>query len=513
MSIRSDDLMSGAIHHLSKSAIAAFQQCARRLWLQVHLPEAAAASDGSAQLRLTAGTQVGAIARTLIPNGTLVDTGPNMQAAIAKTAELIAKADQPIFEATLAYDDVLVQIDILMPVTTGSETAWRLIEVKSSTAPKPHHVADLATQVWVAEQGGLKIASASVRHLDRNFILGRVGHYEGLFSDAQLYDDAATAAVNLSTTIAEAHCVLASDEPANPTGAHCSSPYECEFGGHCKQSEPEPPLWPIAQLPNTGSRLAAQWGEQDIYDLRELPVEAELSPMHDRIKQAVISGQPYLDTKAFADAISQWPYPRTWLDFEAIAFAVPRWVGTKPWQAIPFQFSAHVEQSDGSIEHLEALDLTGDDPRDFIADALAKLPDHGAVIAWSKSYESARLRELAQALPRHSKKLLSLADRLVDPMPIAKAHYYHPDQRGSFSIKYVLPTVAPELDYASLHVADGMAAQAAYLEAIEPSCTPHRRDEIDAALREYCGQDTWAMVVICDRLSGRPIFREPPTSG
>ncbi len=502
MSIRSDDFMSGANYRLSKSAIAAFDQCPRRLWLQVHLPEAAATSDGSAQLRLTAGTQVGAIARTLIPNGTLVDTGLNMQAAIAKTAELIAKAEQPIFEATLIYDDVLVQIDILMPVTTGSETAWRLIEVKSSTAPKPHHVADLATQVWVAEQCGLKIASASVRHLDRNFILDRIGHYDGLFSDAQLYDDAATAAVKLITTIAEARSVLASDEPANPTGAHCSSPYDCEFSDHCKQSEPEPPLWPIAQLPNTGSRLATKWGEQEIYDLRELTAEAELSPLHERIRKAVSTGIPYLDTEAFAEAVSQWPYPRTWLDFEAIAFAVPRWVGTKPWQAIPFQFSAHVEQRKGSIEHVEALDLTGDDPREFIADTLANLPDHGAVIAWSKSYESARLRELADALPHHSAMLLSLADRLVDPMLVAKAHYYHPDQRGSFSIKYVLPTVAPELDYSSLHVADGMAAQAAYLEAIEPGCTPQRRYEIDAALREYCGQDTWAMVVICDRLSG-----------
>ena len=502
MSIRSDDFMSGANHRLSKSAIAAFDQCLRRLWLQVHLPHAAAASDGSAQLRLTAGKQVGAIARTLIPEGALVDTGLNMQEAVAKTAELIAKADQPIFEATLIYDDVLVQIDILMPVTMGSETAWRLIEVKSSTAPKPHHVADLATQIWVAEQCGLKIASASVRHLNRNFILDRAGHYDGLFSDAELYDDAARAAANLSMTIAEARCVLAGDEPELPTGAHCSSPYVCEFGDHCKQSEPEPPLWPIAQLPNTGSRLAAKWGEQEIYDLRELPAKAELSPLHERIRQTVSTGIPYLDTEAFAEAVLQWPYPRTWLDFEAIAFAVPRWVGTKPWQAIPFQFSAHVEQSDGSIEHVEALDLFGDDPREAIADALANLPARGAVIAWSKSYESARLRELADALPHHSAMLLSLADRLVDPMPVAKAHYYHPSQRGSFSIKYVLPTVAPELDYSSLHVADGMAAQAAYLEAIDPGCMPQRWHEIDAALREYCGQDTWAMVVICNRLSG-----------
>ena len=103
MSSIPDDFINSATHRLSKSAIAAFDQCPRRLWLQVHLPDAAATSDGSAQLRLTAGTQVGAAARVLIAEGALVNTGPNMQAAIAKTAELSAKADQPIFEATLIY--------------------------------------------------------------------------------------------------------------------------------------------------------------------------------------------------------------------------------------------------------------------------------------------------------------------------------------------------------------------------------------------------------------------------
>ena len=138
----------------------------------------------------------------------------------------------------------------------------------------------------------------------------------------------------------------------------------------------------------------------------------------------------------------------------------------------------------------------------MIAEALSKLPGEGAVIAWNKSYEATVLRALAQVVPIHKAVLLSLAERLVDPMPLAKAHYYHPDQRGSFSIKYVLPTIAPELDYQDLEVSDGMVAQAAYLEAIADGCTDLRRAEIDTALRQYCGQDTWAMVVICDRLSG-----------
>lgn len=491
-----------AVFGLSKSRIAAFEQCARRLWLQVHLPEAAAAGQDDAKQRLTAGNEVGTVARSLVTNGTLVEADPDMQAAIEHTAKLVAAADRPIFEATLEHDGVLVRIDILLPIKIDGQQAWQLVEVKSSTSCKLYHVSDIATQLWVAERCGLKIANASVRLLNSGFVLSREGEYNNLFSDAELYDGAKEIAVGRQALVDEARMILGGEQPVRSTGAHCSSPFDCEFVAHCKEMEPEPPQWPITELPNTGKKLAAAWAERRVYDLRELPEDAPLNALHERIRCAVKSGQPYADNTAFADAVSQWAYPRTWLDFETISFAVPRWLGTQPWQAIPFQFSAHVETSDGSINHVEALDLSGNDPRPMIAEALSKLPGEGAVIAWNKSYEAMVLRALAKAVPQYIAALVSLADRLVDPMPLAKAHYYHPDQRGSFSIKYVLPTIAPELDYQSLEVSDGMVAQAAYLEAIAPDCTEKRRTEIDTALRQYCGQDTWAMIVICDRLSG-----------
>ena len=487
---------------LSKSRMAAFEQCRRRLWLQEHLPEVAATRQDSAKERLKSGTEVGAAARTLVPNGALVEADPNMQAALDLTAELIALADRPIFEATLEHDGVLVRIDILNPVSVDGEQAWELIEVKDSASCKLYHISDVATQLWVAEHSGLKIASASVRHLNNGFVLKDQGNYAHLFKDAELYDDAKAIALDRDNVVQDARTVLGGDQPALSTGAHCSTPSDCEFVAYCKGLEPEPPEWPIAELPNTGKRLAGAWAEQQVFDLRNLPDDAPLNALHERIRRSVVSGQPYADSTAFADAISKWAYPRTWLDFETISFAIPRWIGTRPWQAIPFQFSAHVEASAGSIDHIEALDLTGNDPRRMIAEALATLPSEGAVIAWNKSYEATVLRALAQAVPLHKAALLSLAERLVDPMPLAKAHYYHPDQRGSFSIKYVLPSIAPELDYQALEVSDGMAAQAAYLEAVSPHCTVEQRAQIDTALRQYCGQDTWAMIIICDRLSG-----------
>ena len=70
--------------------------------------------------------------------------------------------------------------------------------------------------------------------------------------------------------------------------------------------------------------------------------------------------------------------------------------------------------------------------------------------------------------------------------------------RGSFSIKAVLPTIAPDLDYDNLEeVTDGTAAQVAYLyAALDPQTAPERRAELRDRLLIYCKQDTWAMVEV-----------------
>lgn len=73
---------------------------------------------------------------------------------------------------------------------------------------------------------------------------------------------------------------------------------------------------------------------------------------------------------------------------------------------------------------------------------------------------------------------------------------------GSWSIKAVLPTIAPDLDYCDLQeVADGTAAQTAYSEALSLDTSDARRQELFDALWEYCKMDTWAMVKIVKNLS------------
>jgi hypothetical protein len=68
---------------------------------------------------------------------------------------------------------------------------------------------------------------------------------------------------------------------------------------------------------------------------------------------------------------------------------------------------------------------------------------------------------------------------------------------GSWSIKAVMPTINPEMDYAKLDgIKEGTGASDGFIEAIQRDVSPERKAELDEQLRRYCRFDTEAMVEI-----------------
>ena len=89
---------------------------------------------------------------------------------------------------------------------------------------------------------------------------------------------------------------------------------------------------------------------------------------------------------------------------------------------------------------------------------------------------------MAKAFPDLATPLLAIRERLVDLLPLARNHYYHPDMQGSWSIKSVLSTVAPDLAYETLAVQHGGMAEQTYLQLIKPGIRPKRRNELRQGL-------------------------------
>lgn len=187
---------------------------------------------------------------------------------------------------------------------------------------------------------------------------------------------------------------------------------------------------------------------------------------------------------------------------------MPIWAGTSPYQQIPFQFSLHTLDENGAVAAQEFLDLSGGDPsRGFAENLIAVCGNTGAIFVYNAGFEGARIKELAARFTDLEVNLRAIKTRLVDLHPVTKANYYHPSQRGSWSIKAVLPTVAPDLSYQDLDgVKDGGMAMEAYLEAIHPDTTAARKAEIETQLLAYCGLDTFAMVRLWQFLAGRNEF-------
>lgn len=495
-------------HSLSKSRIAAYEQCSRKLWLATHRPDLSQEHAG-ARARFASGHAVGDEACRQSPGGVMVEAVPNLSAAVRTTADLLAEGhDAPIYEATFVHDGVLVRCDILEPRSDGT---WHMAEVKNSTAAKSEHVRDLATQLWVARGAGVPISSAAIRHLDRDFRLPEDGDLTGLFTDSDQTNDIAPIVAERGALVQHIRTMLAGEEPDCATGTHCTKPYHCPFQAHCLSTQPAAAEWPVTILPHGGGDRLAALGHDD---LTQVPPALLTNPTHRRIQHATLSGQPQHDVEGARAAIADWAYPRIWLDFETVSEGIPRWAGCRPWQQVPFQFSAHVEQAGGAMSHVEFLQMDGTDPRRACALALLDLPEKGAVIAWYASFEKSRIKELAKDFPDLAPGLLALADRVVDLLPVARDHWYHRDQRGSWSIKAVLPTIAPQMSYLSLEVKDGGQAQQAYWEAISPDTMPARRALLEQGLRLYCGRDTEAMMVVARALAGeeqgdRPISGLP----
>ena len=491
---------------LSKSKLLAWRQCPKRLWLEVHRPDLREDSAAT-QASFAIGHQVGDIARQLydpLGKGKLIDLhAEGFDAAFERTQALLQRA-QPIFEAGFRAKGALVFADVLLPEQKSRTLTWRMVEVKSSTSVKDYHRDDAAVQSFVARASGVPLTAIALAHIDSSWVYPGNEDYAGLLVENDLSAEAFGRGEEVGGWIAEAQKIVAKKkEPAVTTGTHCSSPYECGFLTYCQSQEPQAEQ-PIQWLPGRwGSQLSAHVQTHGITELRAVPDDV-LNHKQRRVKAVTLSGQAYFDAQAAAQALAAHKLPAYFMDFETIQFAVPIWKGTRPYQQIPFQFSVHRLPRAGKLKQHAFLDLSGQDPSKAFAEALiAACGERGPIFVYNAAFETTRIRELAQRFPQLAQPLLALNERVVDLLPIAREHYYHPDQRGSWSIKAVLPTLCPDLRYDDLDgVQDGGMAMNAYLEALAPQSSAARKADIERQLLAYCALDTYAMVRLWSVFSG-----------
>ncbi|WP_374585082.1 DUF2779 domain-containing protein [Ideonella dechloratans] len=180
------------------------------------------------------------------------------------------------------------------------------------------------------------------------------------------------------------------------------------------------------------------------------------------------------------------PYPRHFLRFETIGFAVPVWGGTRPYQVLPFQWNCDTVAGPGAPPRPQGFlaGPSGDPRRAFAQSLLQALGNNdGPVLAYNAGFERNRLRELAGEWEDLSPGLLALADGIADLFQIARGHYYHPAMAGSWSFKSVFAALAPELG-AHRFDCNGLATPLdAFARSLQPDLPDDKRQQLRTALQ------------------------------
>lgn len=475
------------------------------LWLDKYKPELAKV-DAALEKRFEEGNEVGDLAMGLMGKYIEVTTqnadgSLNIPAMLAKTKTLVAARAENICEAAFSSKGCYCAVDILH----RTEGGYAIYEVKSSTEIKDVFLCDVAYQRWVLENAGVHITGTYIAYINNQYVRQGDMNILSLFNIEDVSGRIAPFYALVAANVEKAKTYLKqTEEPEMPIGGHCKNPYDCGYWEYCSRNIPRPSVFDLYRIGfekacgyyqngivtfddviKSGVPLTEKQSRQVEYGLKELPT--------------------YADKGGICEFLNTLHYPLYFLDFETYQTCVPLYDGMRPFQQIPFQYSLHyITGLTEKLEHKEFLADENSDPRRALAERLvADIPLNACVLAYNKAFECTRISELAEIFPDLAQELLTIRDNICDLLDVFCGGYvYNRAMGGSFSIKSVLPAMFPDepsLNYHNLQdVHNGTEATNAFLSLRKLS--KEERDSLRKNLLLYCGLDTYAMVVLWQKL-------------
>ncbi len=269
---------------LPKSIFLAAQTCSRKAWL-LHHGHGSTTPSPADRFRMDEGEKIGGMARSLFPDGLLVQGDLNGDL----TLQFIANpATTTIFEAAFHADGFIAKADILRRDSSG----WHIIEVKASledTAQLDHLIDDLVYTVMIAKRSGLNVFKASLMLISRDYRLG-------MPTDRLFVEMDQTAVVMDRLTAAQALLpqvnvtMGASTAPPPKLISECRS---CEFfESACLGRDVEHSLF---ELPRLHVNRVAQLADLGVVAVKAIPDDFPLTDIQQRVTNAVKTGTAFVN--------------------------------------------------------------------------------------------------------------------------------------------------------------------------------------------------------------------------
>ena len=484
---------------LSKSTFVRGLQCEKSLYLYKNHFNLKDTPSLSLKTIFEQGTSIGLLAQHLFPGGVDASTKSyiNINDSVKKTFDFINQGETTIYEATFIYNNVLAALDILVK----KEDGWHAYEVKSSTRISSTYLNDAAIQYYTIINSGINLKDISIIYINKNYLMNENIDVSQLFNIQSVYDKVLKLNDRIPKDVNRFKKVLMSSKAPNvDIGTHCSKPYECDFKGVCWNHIPDYSIFDISRLSTKKKFDLYKKGivKIDQVDINKTPLNSDQLIQ----VQSDLNNKTYIETKKIKKFIKDLKYPLFYLDFETISSAIPMYKNTKPYQQLVFQYSLHVQKSINSkIVHSDYLANQNEDPRSqFIERLINDCGNYGDIIVYNISFERGKLKNLIKNFPKYSLQLTSIINRLKDLMlPFKNKWYYSPKMKGSYSIKYVLPALVPDLSYDNLDIKDGGTASNIFLSMVNGTFNGNVK-ETRKQLLEYCYMDTFAMVKILEKL-------------
>jgi len=470
---------------LTKSKYLQGLQCSKLLWIAVNDKTRFPKPDAAQQQIFDTGTEVGVLATTLF-DGIKVPEVSFMGNIFATKKLLTAK--KTLFEAGFLVDNLFSRADILVPV----EDSWDIIEVKSSTSVKDVNIHDVSFQKLVYEKAGLKIRKCFLMFINNEYVRQGDLDVNQLFVREDITSQVDEFSVEIEERIEKMFSIINSDEPVVSIGVYCSDPYVCALKDECWKFLPSNNVFCLSR----GGKKSWLLFDLGINEIKDIPADFKLTS-----KQEIQHrNEVFIDKGKIKDFISKLVYPIYYFDFETINPCIPLYDGMKPYQRLPFQYSLHIQQEDGSIEHKSFLANPGDCRSDILKSMKENLGSVGTILTWNQSFEIGVIKELIAFDNSYSSFGASIIERIDDLIiPFRNFFYYNPLQQGSASLKKVLP-VFSSLSYKDLEIGNGADASCSFMKIVTGSVSADEVDRIRAALEKYCELDTFAEVEILKEL-------------
>ena len=399
------------------------------------------------------------------------------------------------YDAEFRADGIRATADLVATTDDGQAV---VVLVRAGSCRKRSYAMDAAFTLTAAEASGRSVQSVLLYHPRKEY----VRRTQLCAAELMICDDITVAARRLLPEVQLALQQIAAIS-ADAASVEADDLKACGRRGQCSYCGAEAAVTLAVDDPRTlflGRRKGRELVQAGVESLLVLPESVTLTPRQRIQIEAIRQSRPHVDRPALCGFAAQLRYPLRFLDFEAFSLPVPPYPDTRVWEHIPYLYTLQTVAEPGAAA--EQTHFCGSAPGDYreqlAGQLMHDLGAEGTIIVYGRDFEARMLRRLGDWVPPAAQALGDCVERVIDlAQPFREFWYYHHLQRGSLSMKTVLPLLGG-IGYEDLKIHNGLEANAVFSTALLES-RPLKPAEQTAVI-EYCARDTAGMARMTEAL-------------